>query len=79
MLDLRFIYFIQIHWKIGNKVDGFYFWCIPNWDDRVHWQMFQLYMLIIIMILPTIIMTVSYSGISREILKLSQSQKNLER
>ena len=79
MLDLRFIYFIQIHWKIGNNVDGFYFWCIPNWDDRVHWQMFQLYMLIIIMILPTIIMTVSYSGISREILNLSQSENSLER
>ena len=79
MLDLRFIYFLQIHWEIGNKVDGFYFWCIPNWDDRVHWQMFQLYMLIIIMILPTIIMTVSYSGISREILNLSQSENSLER
>ena len=65
--------------EIGNKVDGFYFWCIPNWEDREHWQMFQLYMLIIILVLPTIIMTAAYTGISREILDLIQSKKNIER
>ena len=25
----------QIHLPIGNKVDGFFFWCIPNYQDQV--------------------------------------------
>jgi hypothetical protein len=31
---------------------------------RLYWQMFQVYMLIIILILPTIIMTFAYTSIS---------------
>ena len=41
--------------------------------------MFQLYMLIIILVLPTIIMTVAYTGISRKILKFSKSQDRFDR
>ena len=41
--------------------------------------MFQLYMLIIIMIIPTIIMTIAYSCISREILQMTKKENHLDR
>ena len=99
-LPLRFwwpiMFFIpQIHLQIGNKVDGFYFWCIPNWEDEVKyrfslicrnktpqddWKLFQLYMLIIVLILPSIIMTAAYSSISRKLLSLStDTEQSLNR
>ena len=41
--------------------------------------MFQLYWLIIILILPSIIMTVAYSCISREILQMTKKENHLDR
>ena len=41
--------------------------------------MFQLYMLIIIMIIPTIIMTIAYSCISREILQMTKKENQFDR
>ena len=41
--------------------------------------MFQLYMLIIVMILPTIIMTIAYSSISIEVLQLTKSRTDMDR
>ena len=69
----------QIHRQIGNKVDGFFYWCIPNVDQRIFWQIFQVYMLIIIMVLPTVVMTFAYTSISREVLKLSRADNDTER
>ena len=63
-----------MHYKIGNENDGYHLWCIPNWDNRQHWQMFQLYMLCTILILPSLIMTIAYSSISREILLMTKQQ-----
>ena len=39
--------------------------------SRGYWQMFQVYMLIIILILPTIIMTFAYSSISIEVIRFN--------
>ena len=44
-----------------------------------HWQVFQLYMLTIVLIVPTIIMTIAYSAISRKLLNLSSSKETLNR
>ena len=41
--DYKTIFSPQIHFKIGNKVDGFFFWCIPNWEEPKLWRLFQLY------------------------------------
>ena len=41
--------------------------------------MFQLYMLTIIMIIPTIIMTIAYSCISKEILQMTKKKNQFDR
>ena len=41
--------------------------------------MFQLYMLTIILILPTLIMTIAYSAISKKLLNLSSSKQSINR
>ena len=84
----------QIHLPIGNKVDGFFFWCIPNYQDQVKkilsltaaaartqdlWRIFQLYMMIIVLIIPSIIMTAAYFSISRKLLSLTSTEQRLNR
>ena len=46
---------------------------------QAHWQGFQLYMLVIVLVLPTLIMTIAYSAISRKLLSLSSSSACLNR
>ena len=41
-----------------------------------HWQGFQLYMLAIVLVLPSLIMTIAYSAISRKLLSLSSSSSS---
>ena len=43
------------------------------------WRLFQLYMLIIVLILPSIIMTTAYSSISRKLLSLTDTEQSLNR
>ena len=93
----------QVHYQIGNKTDGFHFWCIPNWEERGMWKIFQveieqisrfdfwaniticllskfldhclgmnwntlqLYMMAIVVVMPTIMMTFAYTAISRAV------------
>ena len=35
------IFTVKVHYQIGNKTDGFHFWCIPNWEERGMWKIFQ--------------------------------------
>ena len=88
---------VQVHYQIGNKKDGFHFWCIPNWEERGMWKIFQvfnqifslqlsvlerkclcrninlvkksfqLYMMAIVVVMPTIMMTFAYTAISRAV------------
>merc|ERR1719234_291254 len=62
---------IQVHYQIGNKTDGFHFWCIPNWEERGMWKIFQLYMLAIVVVMPTIMMTFAYTAISRAVMNIT--------
>ena len=43
------------------------------------WRLFQLYMLIIVLILPSIIMTAAYTSISRKLLSLTDTEQSLNR
>jgi len=62
---------IQVHYQIGNKKDGFHFWCIPNWEERGMWKIFQLYMMAIVVVMPTIMMTFAYTAISRAVMNIT--------
>ena len=66
-----------MQFQVGNKVDGFFFWCIPNWEETFYWQVFQLYMLVIVLVLPSMVMMFAYSTISVEVLKVVRRRRSM--
>lgn len=52
---------IQIHKEVGFKVKAY--WCVRDWSRTLLWQLYEVYMLVIILVVPLIIMTYSYTHI----------------
>ncbi|XP_018565624.1 pyroglutamylated RFamide peptide receptor-like [Anoplophora glabripennis] len=61
---------VQIHLPVG--LNNEYRWCVRNWDNQPIWRFHELYMLILILVLPFCIMTFSYSLICWEIWKVME-------
>ncbi|XP_019880303.1 QRFP-like peptide receptor isoform X2 [Aethina tumida] len=60
----------QILYPVGiNKT---FFWCVRDWDHLAVWKFHEVYMLIIILIIPFCIMTLSYSLICWEVWQLME-------
>ena len=68
---------MQTQFEVGNKVDGFHFWCIPNWEETFYWQVFQLYMLTVVLVLPSMVMMFAYSSISSQVLGVVNRRQTL--
>ena len=50
--------FVQVHYQVGNETDGFFFWCIPNWEERGWWQAFQVPQKIIFFLLFLLVLEI---------------------
>ncbi|XP_041357591.1 QRFP-like peptide receptor [Gigantopelta aegis] len=59
----------QTHLPVGERVKAF--WCLERWDRVIYHQLYQLYMFIIILIMPISLMTFAYSSICRKLWKVS--------
>lgn len=56
------VLWVQILKEVGDSEHRGY-WCIRDWDNGLGWQLYELYLLVIILIIPLIIMTYSYAHI----------------
>ena len=58
--------------RVGNSVDGYHMWCVPDWDwdQGLYWQLFQVYMMLVVLVLPSLVMMFAYSAISNEVFSL---------
>ena len=54
---------------MGERVPAY--WCVRDWLSPLGWQIYELYMLILVLILPTVIMAVAYCAIGREIWRVT--------
>jgi len=54
--------YIQVLMEVGDSEHKAY-WCIRDWSNEMGWKFYELYMLTIILIIPSIIMTYSYAHI----------------
>ncbi|KAJ8923595.1 hypothetical protein NQ315_010174 [Exocentrus adspersus] len=61
---------VQIHMRVGLNDE--YRWCVRDWDNQPIWKFHELYMLIVILILPFCIMTFSYTLICWEVWKVME-------
>jgi len=47
------------------------FWCVRDWDSPLSWQIYELYMLVLVLVLPLTIMAGAYARIAREIWRVT--------
>ncbi|XP_039284727.1 QRFP-like peptide receptor [Nilaparvata lugens] len=70
------IMFIQDHIEVGAKIKGY--WCVRDYVNNREWvTAYELYMLILILIIPTSIMGITYSSICWEIWRVMKQRKTM--
>ncbi|CAL1528107.1 unnamed protein product, partial [Lymnaea stagnalis] len=73
------IIFQRVHKLVGVKVKAY--WCINNWESVFYSRLYEVYMLLLMLIVPLLIMTFAYVSIIRELwtmasLRSSMTSKN---
>ncbi|CAH0562013.1 unnamed protein product [Brassicogethes aeneus] len=61
---------VQIHYPVG--INNEYVWCVRDWNNIPLWKFHEVYMLIVILVVPFCIMTLSYSLICFEVWQLME-------
>ncbi|XP_024085853.1 trissin receptor-like [Cimex lectularius] len=62
------ILFIQVEMKVGDRVKAQ--WCVRNWYWTTAWRTHELYMLLIVLVIPATVMVITYTAICREICRV---------
>lgn len=60
---------MQIHLPVGERVPAY--WCVRDWDNPLNWQVYELYMLTLVLIVPLSVMAAAYGAIAREIWRVT--------
>ncbi|KAF5294838.1 hypothetical protein FQA39_LY00322 [Lamprigera yunnana] len=63
---------IQIQMEVGERFKAF--WCIRDWENESLWRFHEVYMLILVLVAPTSIMTYTYSLICWEIWRVMEER-----
>ncbi|KAL8598577.1 hypothetical protein ACOMHN_051365 [Nucella lapillus] len=69
------IIFQTIHKEVGHYRRAY--WCTKNWDNRTHAQMYELYMLWVMLLLPLAVMTFAYVSICKELWVMSSLRSTM--
>lgn len=69
------ILFVQIQMPVGERFKAH--WCVRNWDDPPLWKLHELYMLLLILVVPTSVMAVTYTAICWEIWTVMQTRYHM--
>lgn len=59
----------KIQLPVGERVPAF--WCVRDWERPLAWQIYELYMLVLILVIPLIVMAGAYGTIGREIYRVT--------
>ncbi|XP_045027343.1 pyroglutamylated RF-amide peptide receptor isoform X2 [Daphnia magna] len=66
---------IQVHLPVGVRKPAF--WCVRDWDSPISWQIYELYMLVLVLVLPLSIMAVTYGAIGREVWRVTYLRSSM--
>ncbi|XP_042235522.1 gastrin/cholecystokinin type B receptor-like [Homarus americanus] len=69
------ILFIQIHSRVGVRVESY--WCHRDWERTSLWQAYETYMLVVVLLVPTLIMGFAYSAIGYKLTKVMIERSSL--
>nr|CAH0108948.1 unnamed protein product [Daphnia galeata] len=66
---------IQVHLPVGVRKPAF--WCVRDWDSPISWQIYELYMLVLVLVLPLSIMGGTYGAIGREVWRVTYLRSSM--
>ncbi|XP_068084404.1 pyroglutamylated RF-amide peptide receptor-like [Anabrus simplex] len=67
--------FVQIHLEVGERIKAY--WCVADSENLPLWQFHELYMLLLILVIPTSIMVMAYSAICWEVWRVMQRRYDM--
>lgn len=53
------------------------FWCVRDWDSPISWQIYELYMFVLVLVLPLSIMAGTYGAIGREVWRVTYLRSSM--
>ncbi|XP_046653001.1 cholecystokinin receptor type A-like isoform X1 [Daphnia pulicaria] len=66
---------IQVHLPVGVRKPAF--WCVRDWDSPISWQIYELYMFVLVLVLPLSIMAGTYGAIGREVWRVTYLRSSM--
>ncbi|CAL4101407.1 unnamed protein product, partial [Meganyctiphanes norvegica] len=69
------ILLVQIHSRVGTRVVAY--WCHRDWESEIIWRAYETYMLVLVLLLPTVVMGFAYSVIGYTLLKVVIERSSL--
>ncbi|XP_068084362.1 pyroglutamylated RF-amide peptide receptor-like [Anabrus simplex] len=67
--------FVQIHLEVGERIKAY--WCVADSENLPLWRFHELYMLLLILVVPTSIMVMAYSAICWEVWRVMQRRYDM--
>ncbi|RWS29360.1 gastrin/cholecystokinin type B receptor-like protein [Leptotrombidium deliense] len=55
------VLFVQVHMEVGSRHKGY--WCVRAWNQKTLWRLYECYMLLLILIIPSVVMAYTYKCI----------------
>ena len=59
----------QVHMPVGERFPAY--WCVRDWENPISWQVYELYMCLLILVMPLSIMAWAYTAICKEIWRVT--------
>ncbi|XP_047481633.1 gastrin/cholecystokinin type B receptor-like [Penaeus chinensis] len=69
------ILFAQVHTQVGERVVSY--WCHRDWDNVFLWRTYELYMLLVVLVIPTLVMGFAYTAIGYKLTKVMIERSSL--
>ncbi|XP_064097564.1 gastrin/cholecystokinin type B receptor-like [Macrobrachium nipponense] len=66
---------LQVHMEVGERVKAF--WCVRDFDSPLVWRVYETYMLVVVLVMPTIIMAGAYTSISCAIIHMVAQRRTI--
>ncbi|XP_076352790.1 QRFP-like peptide receptor [Tachypleus tridentatus] len=59
------IVFVQIHLEVGVRIQAY--WCVRDWQSPIMWRSYEVYMLFLILVVPSGVMCYTYTRICHQL------------
>ncbi|XP_053599069.1 QRFP-like peptide receptor [Microplitis demolitor] len=69
------IIFTQIHKPVGERIPSF--WCVRDSDSQLLWRLHELYMLLLVLVVPLVVMAFCYTAICWEIWRVMKRRYHM--